>query len=155
MALDPLSATKVMAALFRVLEVETGFDRQALLGQRRDRPVIVARHVAWWVVRDLLPGVSASWIAGQFKRDHTTISECYHVKARALTECDRAVLYQAVLIKTVAIVSGRDPMPLRPDPAKAQSAPTQAAKSEVAAPRPGDVLTGGYIARDGAIICLP
>lgn len=156
MATDQIAGAYVMAALFRVIEVETGYNRQVILGQRRDRDVVTARRVAWWVVRDMIPSMSTTWIGRQFSRDHTTVMDGLRNKERDLQEdAERARVYAAVLAKVRAITGGNEDMPQLPKPVLAPAAPGGKPGVKVSAARPGDVTPGGYIARDGAIICLP
>ena len=53
--------------------VKHGVSMEALLGERRDKKIVQARHEAIRSVYSQLQGLSLSRIARAFNRDHTTV----------------------------------------------------------------------------------
>lgn len=60
--------------IFCAVVAGTGFSYDELIGPRRSRPVSRARHILFWLIRELRPDLSLPAIGRIIgKRDHTTI----------------------------------------------------------------------------------
>ena len=64
--LDPETITKVVAEHF-------GFSVERILSKDKSKPVVGARHIAFYLCRELLARMSTTELGGYFKRDHSSI----------------------------------------------------------------------------------
>jgi chromosomal replication initiation ATPase DnaA len=72
--IDGLEVPKLPLKLLMRLAVEiTGLPSGEMLGPCRSAPVAVARHFAWWLVRNSRPDLSLPALGRIFHRDHTSI----------------------------------------------------------------------------------
>ncbi len=79
-------------AMFEVLDAVSrgsGIDRETLVAPGQRRPVVRARHLVMYLVRELCPGTSLPAIGFLLNRDHTTVLYGCR-RAAALLRRDRA-----------------------------------------------------------------
>ena len=83
----PIPPHKLVGILQDVLEETLHIDRAALVGSRRDRPTVQARHIAMYLMRDMT-GASLAAIGDVFGgKDHTSVRHaCEKVQLMMNTE---------------------------------------------------------------------
>ena len=83
----PIPPHKLVGILQDVLEETLHIDRAALVGTRRDRPTVQARHIAMYLIRDMT-GASLAAIGDVFGgKDHTSVRHaCEKVQLAMNTE---------------------------------------------------------------------
>ncbi|MEY3602430.1 MAG: chromosomal replication initiator protein DnaA, partial [Armatimonadota bacterium] len=83
----PIPPHKLVGILQDVLEETLHIDRVALVGSRRDRPTVQARHIAMYLMRDMT-GASLAAIGDVFGgKDHTSVRHaCEKVQLAMNTE---------------------------------------------------------------------
>lgn len=70
----PPPADKVSVRdIIHSVAVKHGFTAELILGERRSKPLVIARHEAICEAARLRPDMSLPELGRQFKRDHTTI----------------------------------------------------------------------------------
>ncbi len=92
--------TEVLAAVAR----DSGIDRKTLIGPGQRRPVVRARQLVTYLIRELCPGTSLSAIGFLLDRDHTTVLYGCR-RAAALLHRDRA-FHEAYLRTRRALTQG-------------------------------------------------
>ena len=133
--------------VLRVIEQETQIRIDVLLSERRDASVMIARHVAWMLVRVLCPTMTLSAIARRFRRDHSTIfSALQHFEHG---EVRRRWLYDKCHPRVIEILRNHQKMPARIE------RPTAVAPATEREPAIKSASRHGYLDTKGAIICLP
>lgn len=135
--------------VLRVIEQETQIYIDVILSERRDMPVMIARHVAYMLVRVLCPTMTLSAIARRFRRDHSTIfSALQHFEHG---EVRRRWLYDKCYPRVIEILRDHQKMPARIE------RPTVAPVASVNECEPSikSASRHGYLDTKGAIICLP
>ncbi len=78
-----------MAEVLAAVSRDAGIDRTALIAPGQRQPVVRARQLATYLIRELCPRTSLSAIGFLLNRDHTTVLYGWH-RAAALLGRDRA-----------------------------------------------------------------
>lgn len=110
---------KTLRSLVQAAADVTGVDVDEIMGNRQVQPIVTTRHVAWVVIRDLMPEASFSDIGHLFDRDHSTVvSRVARMRQRAVAGTLEAKMIKAVKARatTGELTRVRPPAAHRPMP---------------------------------------
>jgi len=88
----------IMDTVVSEVSKEFGVAANEILGKKRHKNIIGARHVSWWLIRSLYK-IPYSKIGDHFKRDHSTVMWGYQNVCNWIEIDDPDIADKATLMK--------------------------------------------------------